>query len=523
MKKLIGLALAMAMLFALAAPLASAEGGTVYVGCGFDVSTLDPGHSYEYYCNMITYAIYENLLKLMPGSEQPQPCLAQSYSVSEDALTYTFKLRDDVRFFSGNPLTSKDVKWSFERMANLQTTSSVHCANIASIETPDDYTVVITLKQPDSSFTTKLTVNTFAVLDSSTVAANGGLCDETAVTNDTAQAYLDQNPAGSGPFMVESFNPGMEIVLVRNPNYWGDPAKADKVVVENVADANTAMMMLESGDLDVALNLTGDQAAMLAANPQVTVENVPTNTITYLLCNMDESIGGPVANADVRRAIAYAIHYENIQTLAGEGAFTPISVVQSSFVGYAGERQAGYTDVEKARELLSQAGYAGGFDITLEVGDYEAGGTSLVDLAQMVANDLKQVGINVQISVLDSTVAVTRYVNAEQPFALWLWTPDYNELNNQLAFMPGEKTGALANWSRSDAPEIAELSDQVARELDQEKRAVLSKELQEIVSDGGPWVVLCQHPRVVAYAAGMEGVYSSDTYHLYLAALSPAA
>jgi peptide/nickel transport system substrate-binding protein len=236
--------------------------------------------------------------------------------------------------------------------------------------------------------------------------------------------------------------------------------------------------------------------------------------------NQDEQYAGPIANPDVRRAIAYAINYRNIHTLAGEGAFTPYSMVQSSFVGYYGERPADYTDLEKAKTLLTEAGYPDGFDITLEVGDYEAAGTKLTDLAQLVVNDLAQIGINATISVLESNIAVQKYVEGKQGFALWLWTPDYNELNNQLAFMPDQKCGRYVNWTADMSPRIAELTALVTSELDTAQRVTYAKELQELVADGGPWLDLCQHPRIVAYRSDIASVDSNDSYHLFLNTLT---
>jgi peptide/nickel transport system substrate-binding protein len=492
----------------------------VVVGLGFDVTTLDPGHSYEYYASLIMSMIYDNLLKLTPGSNEPQPCLAESYTVDGDNLTYTFKLRQDVKFFSGNPLTSKDVKFSFDRMKHLKTNSSIHLEGVESVETPDDYTVVVKLSAPDSSFTTKLTVQTFAILDSAAVAANGGLDTEAAETDDTAEAYINDNPAGSGPFMVKSFRPSVEIELVRNPDYWGVPAASERVIVRNMSDANSALMMLQNGDLDVALNMTPQQLPQLTGSAGIVAENVPTNTITYLLMNQDAQYAGPIADPDVRRAIAYAINYKNIHTLAGEGAFTPYSMVQSSFVGYYGERPADYTDLEKAKELMTKAGYPNGFDITLEVGDYEAAGVKLTDLAQLVVNDLAQIGINATISVLESNIAVQKYVEGKQGFALWLWTPDYNELNNQLAFMPDQKCGRYVNWTADMSPRIAELTTLVISELDTNQRAAYAKELQALAADGGPWLNLCQHPRIVAYRSDISDVESNDSYHLFLNTLA---
>lgn len=499
------------------------EPKTVVIGCGFDVMGLDPGHAYEYYCNMVMYALYDNLVQIQPGSDEPVPCLAESYQIADDNVTYTFQLRDDVIFATGNKMTSHDVKWCIERTHFLKTTTSMHTDGIESMECPDDTTLVIKLSAPDSSFLTKLAVNTFAVMDSKVLAENGGLNTEDAATKDTAEAYINEHKnLGSGPFLVESFNPGVELVLKRNENYWGTKPEADRVIIKAVTDSNAALMMLDTGDLDVSLNITADQLPQIDSSSNVKYEMVPTATITYLLMNQNAEFGGPMTNPDVRRAVGYALDYSKIQSLAGEGSFTPWSMVQSTFVGYKGNRPVDYTNIEKAKELLAQAGYPDGFEVTLEVGDYEAGGVKLSDLAQLIANDLSQVGINVKLEILTSAIAVERYVAGKQGFALWLWTPDYYDLNNQLAFSPGGKCGALASWN-VDTPEDQELyslCQDIISELDADARAEKSLIFQETLADGSPFWCLCQHPRIVAYGANMSGVNSSDVYHIYLPTLS---
>ena len=506
-----------------AAASANGTASTVVIGCGFDVMGLDPAHAYEYYCNMVMYALYDNLLQVQPGSDEPVPCLATSYEIADDNVTYTFHLRDDVVFATGNKLTSADVKWCIERTHYMLTITSMHTDGIESMDCPDDTTLVIKLSAPDSSFLTKLTVNTFAVMDSTVLAENGGLNTENAAVADTAESYINEHmDLGSGPFLVESFNPGVEIVLKRNENYWGDKPAADRVIIKAVGDANSALMMLESGDLDVALNMTADQLPQISMSNAVTYEMVPTATITYLLMNQNPEYGGPMTNPVVRKAVGYALNYANIQAMAGEGSFTPWSMVQSTFVGYKGERDTSYTDIEKAKELLAQAGYPDGFDVELEVGDYEAGGTKLTDLAQLIASDLSKVGINASINIETSAVAVDRYVAGVQGFALWLWTPDYYDLNNQLAFSPNGKCGALASWTVETEEDQAlyDLCQQIISELDPEARAAESAQFQDALADGSPFWCLCQHPRIVAFGTGVSGVNSSDVYHIYLPTLA---
>ena len=145
------------------------NGNTVIVAMGSGFSTLDPGHVYEKYPQLIANACYENLFKFYENNGTPQPCLADSYEFSEGGLTLTVTLKDGLNFASGNPITSADVAFSINRTKNLKGNPSFICDTIESVETPDDKTVVFHLNQPDSAILSKLTYSSMAVLDSAVV------------------------------------------------------------------------------------------------------------------------------------------------------------------------------------------------------------------------------------------------------------------------------------------------------------------------------------------------------------------
>ncbi|MDO4750434.1 MAG: ABC transporter substrate-binding protein, partial [Eubacteriales bacterium] len=201
----------------------------IAMGSGFD--TMDPGHCYEKYPALVINACYENLFKFYSNDGAAEPCLAETYEFSEDNLTLTITLREGATFASGNPVTAADVKFSLDRTKNLKGNPSFITDTIASVETPDEKTVVINLTQPDSAITSKLTYSALAILDSAVVMENGGTAAEDASTTDTAQAYLDTTSAGSGMYIMTSYIPDDEIVLERNPNYSGTPTNVDKYII----------------------------------------------------------------------------------------------------------------------------------------------------------------------------------------------------------------------------------------------------------------------------------------------------
>ena len=204
----------------------AAGSNTVVVAMGSGFSTLDPGYVYEKYPPLVVNACYENLFKFYSNDSAPEPCLADTYEFSEDGLTLTVKLKQDVTFASGNPMTSADVLFSINRCKNLQGNPSFICDTIESMEAPDDYTVVFHLTQADSAILSKLTYSSTAVLDSAVVKEHGGTDAEDASSTDTAQSYLDTASAGSGMYVMTSYIPDQEVVLEKNPNYWGEATNA---------------------------------------------------------------------------------------------------------------------------------------------------------------------------------------------------------------------------------------------------------------------------------------------------------
>ena len=228
---------------------------------------------------------------------------------------------------------------------------------------PDDYTVVINLAKGDGAFLYKLTSQPYAILDSVEVAKHGGVADETAVTADTANTWLDYHSEGSGPFILESYTPDSEVVLVKNENYWGKKAMVDKVILKDMPDSNTQMLTMAKGDIDVASSLNIDQIKQLEGQEGVVITNFNTLSQMFLMVNQDPAVGGPLSNQDVQNAIRYALDYKGIHSMIGEGTITTPAMIQVGFLGALDPLPEDFTDLDKAKELLATAGYPDGFDV----------------------------------------------------------------------------------------------------------------------------------------------------------------
>lgn len=488
----------------------------VVIAMGSGFSSLDPGYMYEQNPTLIANACYETLFKFTNGSDEPQASLADTYTFSEDGLALTITLKEGVVFASGNPVTSKDVKFSLNRTKNIKGNPSFIVESIESIETPDDSTVEIKLKSPDSAILSKLAYAACSILDSKIVMENGGTDAEDASTADTAQSYLDSTSAGSGMYVLTSYTPDEEIILEKNVNYWGESTNVDKYIIKLQDNANTQMMGLSGGDIDIALNLTDDTLSELESKENISVVNTPTKTVGFIMMNMDESIGGPVSNTKVQQAIKYALDYEGIQLICGSGSVTPKSIIQVGFMGSKGELDASTArDLDKAKTLLTEAGYDNGFTIDLTMSELDMEGVPLLDLAQKVKDDLAAVNINVNIVQKDWGAGYgDDYRNGDMAFTVIYWGIDYNDPNVQLVFLPGEKVGLRANWTAEGHEDLTALYERIVSETNNEKRAELLVEVQDKIEENSPFIMLAQAASHVGYNSRLSGVSFSDMYRI---------
>lgn len=490
---------------------------TVVVAMGGGFSTLDPGYVYEKYPPVVVTACYENLFKFYTNDGAPEPCLADTYEFSEDGLTLTVKLKDGVTFASGNKMTSADVAFSINRCKNLQGNPSFMTETIESIETPDESTVVFHLTQADSAILSKLTYSALAVLDSAVVKENGGTDAADAATADTAQAYLDTTSAGSGMYIMTSYIPDDEIILEKNPNYWGEGTNVDKYIIKIQPDANTQMMTLSMGDVDVALNMTDDTIAELESVENVEILNAATKTVGFVMMNMNETYGGPVSNPKVQQAIRKAIDYAGVQMICGQGTLTPYDIIQVGFMGSKGERKTDYTNVEEAKKLLAEAGYPNGFDIDLTVTDLDMEGILLTDLAQKLKDDLAQIGINANIVAQPWAAGYgDAYRDGTLGFTVMYWGIDYNDPNVQLEFLPGAVVGLRAGWTAEMNPELAAMYQETMNATDNDARIAILEKIQDAMYEDGPFVMIAQAPAHIGYNTRLDGVAISDPYALDL-------
>ena len=494
----------------------------IVIGHAEVTEAYDPAHGYSPTAGIVDKAAY-NTLVTFPDADASsiEPLLASSWAVSDDGLVYTFNLRDDVTFANGDPLQAEDVVFSFNRLKNVKAQPSFLTDPIADIEAVDALTVAITLGEPRSSFLSELANTAFSVTNAAVVQANGGTDAADAAETDTAVDYLDQTSAGTGPYLLESWKPQEETVLVRNPNFWGEAPYFDRVVIVNIPEAATQKVALESGDIDLATDLTPDQVVDLENNPNIGVFRGPSTWTHFLLMNRDPEIGGPLANPLVAEAVRYALDYAGYRDLWA-GSVTPGTDMWIGLAGAYGQDKALERDVEKAKSLLAEAGYPDGFDTTLSYPDLTWSGVNLSTNAQKIQSDLADVGINVTLNPGEIQVALEDYRNGQEAFGYWFWGPDKLDPVDFLEFLPGGKvSGERARWTEDMAsPDVLELIKQAKVESDPAKRTEIFNQLQDFAQKSGAFAPFSVPAVQTAFRSDIQGYVWHPQWGLDVALLS---
>jgi len=493
---------------ALAAAVSSRE--TLVVAPSYVIRSLDPGRTLEPLGEMICHAAYDALVTLNGEDlSNPRPHLATSWTVTGGGRLYTFALRRDVRFASGNPLTSADVKWSFERVMNVKSNPAFFLDNVDAITTPDPYTVVLRLREPQPSIIPILSNGALGVVDSKAAMAQGADAGPDAKDRDRAEGYLNTHSLGSGPFILESHTPNQEVVLVRNPRHWRGAPSIARVVIKNIPEASTQALQLERADLDVATGLGLSNAQTLSRMSSVAIKNSQIAASFVMMVNMDPQLSGSLANPKIVQAIRYALDYEGILKIAGPGAGRMSGVIPNNLAGALDPREAFKTDPDRAKALLRESGIASPRGRMNYASDQTSFGIQYPILAQKLQADLAAVGITVDLNGLPGAVALGEYRAGRAPALFGGYVADYPDATDFLVYLPGRLVGKRLRWPATASPaagELARWGDQAEQERDARTRVALLQKVQRRLLEIGPYIPLFTPALPWGYRADLRGV-----------------
>lgn len=465
------------------------EGGTLTTMIQTEPDSLDPFIAVAADTTSLLYNVYDGLMVLKDDGTMGYD-LAESYEVSDDGLTYTFKIKDTATFSSGNKVTMDDVVYSYQKYM----TAASMFANVDSVSGEGD-TLTIKLKAADASFIT--------------------LCNYGVAPADES-IDLNVTPIGSGPYMITSYTPGSEVVFEKNPNYGTSEERVpnlDKIIVKvNMSDSTVTLNQLLAGDLDLCQFMDPSTAEQVEAQGYQVIA-APSNTVQVVAMNEEFE---PFSNVKVRQAVNYAIDKEALVNLIMYGKSEALLSHMSPAMGvyYADDLENTYSlDLNKAKELLTEAGYPDGFAFTIKVpSSYKRH----VDTALMVKDMLAEVNIDVTVEQIEwATWLEDVYANRQYEATIigMAGKPDPDTI------MKVYTASYSRNYYNYNNPEYDALIEEGKKETDTAKRAEIYKQCQQILVDDAP-CVYTMDPANVKYAkANVGGIKSYAAYFIDMASL----
>ncbi len=469
-----------------------------------DMITLDPAEMFEFSGMEYAGNTYDRLVGYdLDDVSKIHGRAAESWTISEDGKTFTFKIRDGITFQSGNKMTAHDAVYSIRRTIKLDKSPAfilgqfgLTAENVDQmVHSLDDMTFSMTLDKPYApSFVLYcLTAGVASIVDQKEVMAH-------ANNGDFGNHWLRTNYAGSGPFHLKSWKPSQSLSLVANNTYWDGASEMKRVLIRHVNEAATQQLLLQKGDIDIARNLEADQLKSLKNFPDSYQVVAPKGAVYYLgLSQKNPYLKKP----EVRQALKYLVDYQGIADtiLAGRGtihqAFLP-----AGFLGALAEKP--FTlNIAKAKELLAKAGLSDGFKVTMDTRNK----TIIMQMAQSIQSTFAKANIDLEIIPGDGKQTLTKYRARNHDIYIGRWGPDYQDPHTNadtFAANTDNSDDARAKpltWRNSwDIPEMTKKTLANILESDSQKRAQIYLELQKQHQQTSPFVIMFQDIEV----AGMR-------------------
>lgn len=441
----------------------SAGKDTLTVVISNDPGSFDPHNSADFAHHQVTRQIYETLV-VRDKDGKLAPCLAESWEYENDT-TIIFHIRKGVHFHNGDELKASDVLFSMRRVVNDNVNGQIQVTSIDldASEVVDDYTLKVVLKAPSAIQMAMLESPMICIISEKVYNDNNG--------------DLNAAPIGTGPYKFVSYNAGDRAELTANDKYWvsGEP-KVKNIVFRFISDASSRAIEAESGGADIVYDISANDIARLRDNPNVNLLSTPGYNTSYLTFNVAKA---PLDNPKVREAIWYAVDVASgIKVSYGEYGSVAKNFVTPGIEGAHPDLTPFLParDVEKAKQLLTEAGYENGFTIHVSC---ENSNQQRMDLAQALQAQLQEVGITVELDYMEMNTWISELLAGNGELALFGITASSGEAGNVLArFAPDSSIHKIFGWV---SPEYAELMSKALATTDDAARAKMFYELQEMI------------------------------------------
>ena len=444
-----------------------------------DVATLHPSNLSTSNEMDIETQIYDTLMRItLDGSTPPEPRIAKSYSISDDGLTYTFELRDDVTFHNGTPLTAEDVKFSAELYQESIYQNSM-VTGLKEIEVIDDYTIAFTTETVYSPFLENIADIHIA---------------SKAYFDSVSEEEFSNNPIGAGPYQFVSHDMGTKVVLQAYEDYYLGEAGIKELTFKVLPDDTTVAVALRTGEIDFA-SISETNFSNLDGVEGLVIEKIPMSRFGFATVNHEKY---PFSEVKFRQAIAYAIDRQNMVDLALEGIGTPNSNILSPLrFGYSEDQPVYDYDPEKSKELLAELGIETPYDLGTM---YVAENYSMQ--AQILQNDLAYVGLDVTLEILEFNAYLSKLMNGDFGISVLAMSLEGSTQQYELAFK-SEYIGA-ANNARYDNPEIGALFDEAVAAIDEGERYEIYNEIFTKVQEDAVYIVMYNTEGLYAHNSDLK-------------------
>lgn len=466
------------------APAAPTKLKTLVFARGGDIQSMDPAIMFDGESSRTSVLIHEPLIRCRPGSDgELQPALAEKWSVSDDGLTYTFNLREGVKFHDGTPFNAEAVKFNYERQLPQNAEPRMQAAKplfgaVNRIETPDQSTVKIILNERRGPFPIQLAGFNAFIASPTALKAYGK--DYTA------------HPTGTGPFIFENWDRDSQYVVKANPDYWGGKPKLDRVILTVTKEASVRVDQLLVGEADIIPDIAPMDVARIEGNQNTTILSAPAMNFAVLGFLMFKK---PFTDVRVRRAINYAINREALVKFLykDKGVALQTALPKASWA-YDPEIKGYPYDPDTAKKLLADAGYASGlsFDVLTFTQARPYCPLGMTKVAEIIQADLKKVGVEMKLrsmpGVGETEDAAARgegdayttgyfFIGDPGPIFDQIWTSKSSAPNG-------------GNLPRYQNPEVDKLIAQALPEPDQKRRKQLYWKVQELIVADAPMVFI---------------------------------
>ncbi len=488
-----------ALLCALAGALSPAQAAVpkdiLAIGKAADPQTLDPAVTIDNNDWTVTYPAYQRLVQYKTengkGSTQVEGELAASWTASDDQLVWTFKLKPGAKFDDGGDVNAEAVKWSFDRLMQIGQGPSEAFPKDMQVAVIDPVTVRFTLTTPFAPFLYTLANDGAGIVNPAIAKAH---------PDDGGKAWLAANTAGSGPYKLERWQKGQQLVLVPNPHYNGPKPAFKRVTVKIIGESSSRRLQLSRGDLDIADSLPVDQLAALKQENNVAVEEFPALRVTYLYLNNAKA---PLDNADFRRAISWATDYQGmVNGILGGNGKQMRGPIPEGMWGFDAAAMQYQLDPAKAKDALAKVTDRGQ---TLDF-LYSDNDPNWEAIALSMQATLASVGINVKLEKLANATMRDRIGKGDYDISIGNWSPDFADPYMFMNYwFESDKKGLPGNRSYYSNPAVDQLLKQAVAVTDQKQRTDYYQQAQKIVIDEAAYVYLFQKNYQVAMNKQVQG------------------